>query len=557
MQNTFDDPWSPVEQRVPAFPAGFVAFAPSPGPNAEFYAKSESASVPPSPESRKSTQSPEEKSFPGRTAKGKEKVNSPRWEHIVVSKGGLHRMSEIPEVDSKRKSGVRNGKLDPKTKEKARRIRKISACWTCWIQKVPCSEGEMCERCRTQCRKQPSLSTQRLCWRSGFKDYAATFFPDFMHAHLRKNKIEDLISEHTTGFLDTVLVVEVSTGSVFKPMRVRTNAFLPKTGDLLRQSSLTPAEADQASQLVQRPSAPIGILGLSLAEMRKKCKNHIEDMISNTQYAAQATAGDMSQLPKQVLEIVCEYSAAKKDVPLLRNALKLHAIHYFMGSLMTFSERSAREIYSLLLPSSPPQSYLSSRLLNRQVKYVMHKLHREITLLVLEDLERSLRSRTPDSWGPSFCAILILCLCIEGLQSAADMMVVCDMREKGVDASYTRDQSYIACEHLDEYPFRQCKKLFHEIYKSHRDGKDAGRKGDKSFNPLKMAAEERRIGLDSTTEGMVRAIFGVVRDSWNEIVSLSERPAMINLGYTVDPNDIKTNNTGRLAAKFLRSFFPE
>jgi hypothetical protein len=42
-----------------------------------------------------------------------------------------------------------------------------------------------------------------------------------------------------------------------------------------------------------------------------------------------------------------------------------------------------------------------------------------------------------------------------------------------------------------------------------------------------------------------------------EIVQLSERPAIINLGYTVTAHDIKTNNTGRLAAKFLRSFFPD
>jgi hypothetical protein len=143
--------------------------------------------------------------------------------------------------------------------------------------------------------------------------------PDFMHAHLRKDKIEDLMSEHTTGFLDTVLILEVSTGSVFKPMRVHTNAFLPNGGDLLRQSSLTPAEADQASQLVQRPSAPVGILGLSLTDMRKKCKNHIEDMISNHQYAEQTTAGDMSQLPRQILEIVCKYSAANKDVSFRSN----------------------------------------------------------------------------------------------------------------------------------------------------------------------------------------------------------------------------------------------
>jgi hypothetical protein len=135
-----------------------------------------------------------------------------------------------------------------------------------------------------------------------------------MHSHLRKNEIEDLISEHTNGFLDTVILVEVSTGSVFKPMKLRTNLFEAKTGELLQQASLTSAEPDQALQLVQRLSAPVGILGLSLSDMKKKCEKHIEEMIKNPQYAEQATAGDMSQLPKQILEIVCEYSAAKKDV---------------------------------------------------------------------------------------------------------------------------------------------------------------------------------------------------------------------------------------------------
>ena len=43
----------------------------------------------------------------------------------------------------------------------------------------------------------------------------------------------------------------------------------------------------------------------------------------------------------------------------------------------------------------------------------------------------------------------------------------------------------------------------------------------------------------------------------DEIVELSERPAMINFGENVEPNDIRANNTGRLAANFLRSFFPD
>jgi len=184
-----------------------------------------------------------------------------------------------------------------------------------------------------------------------------------------------------------------------------------------------------------------------------------------------------------------------------------------MGALVTFSERSTREIYNAVWPSFIPQSYLSSRLLNRQIKYAMHKLQREITLNVLEDLERSLRTRTKDSWGPSFCAILILCLCIEGLQGAADLMVVCDIRQNGNEASYTRDQSWAACQELDEHPFQQCNKLFHDIYKSRKGDGNAGGRGDKEFNPLKMAAKEERMSIDSATEGMVKLIYGVVYQS--------------------------------------------
>ena len=176
-----------------------------------------------------------------------------------------------------------------------------------------------------------------------------------------------------------------------------------------------------------------------------------------------------------------------------------------MGSLITFSDDSARNIYRQLAPEEPQHEYLSSRLLSRQIKYVMHKLHREITLTVLNDLERSLRSRTKDSWGTSFCTLLILCLCIEGLQTATDTMVICDMRERGEGSDYCRNQSVTACEELEEYPFGQPVKLFHDIYKSQREGKVHN-----SFNPLRMASDRTAIGLDKSTEKMIEATHAVV-----------------------------------------------
>jgi hypothetical protein len=163
-------------------------------------------------------------------------------------------------------------------------------------------QDTICERCKS--RPDPLLSSplrdHQLCWRGGFGDYEATFFPgtigsshcvnpltgtEFMHSHLRKSKIEYLISEYTTGFLDTVLVVQVSTGSVFSPLKLHTNTFHPRTSKLLHQSILTPPKADKAPQLVLMASVPVGILGLCVSDMRRKCKIHVEQMVANPRWA--------------------------------------------------------------------------------------------------------------------------------------------------------------------------------------------------------------------------------------------------------------------------------
>jgi hypothetical protein len=41
--------------------------------------------------------------------------------------------------ETRKPTGCRTGQLDQKTKEKAHRIRKMGACWNCWVQKVPVS----------------------------------------------------------------------------------------------------------------------------------------------------------------------------------------------------------------------------------------------------------------------------------------------------------------------------------------------------------------------------------------------------------------------------------
>ena len=187
----------------------------------------------------------------------------------------------------------------------------------------------------------------------------------------------------------------------------------------------------------------------------------------------------------------------------------LHAIHYFMGSLVTFTSDSAEKVYAKSPNYNvPPEPFLSSRLLNRQLKCVMHRLHIELTREVLEGLEKSLRSRTRDAWGPSFAAILVLSLCIEGLQTAADTFVVCDLIKEGQASKLQREMSAEACNEVEEYPFEKCVRLFHEIYKSGRVGNAGGR--ERGFNPLRAPGDDREMGLDLPTELMARSMYCLI-----------------------------------------------
>lgn len=186
----------------------------------------------------------------------------------------------------------------------------------------------------------------------------------------------------------------------------------------------------------------------------------------------------------------------------------LHACQHFMSRLVTFSNESAVKVRQAVAEVVPPQHapiepFLSSRLLNRQCKYAMHKLHRELTREVLEGLQRSMKQRTKDTWGVSFCTILLLCLCMEDLQIAADTFVVYDMERmerEGSQSIYSREQSLLVCQNLDGHPFQQAKRLFHDIYRTHREAGSA-RDGLNPFRSLQLG-EETDLGAE--TDALVR-----------------------------------------------------
>lgn len=136
---------------------------------------------------------------------------------------------------------------------------------------------------------------------------------EYLHAHFKKRRIEELVNEHTSGFSDAVLEIDVATGACFKPMRLSANVFKPKTWELLSQHRLATEQDDANSQLILQISAPVGLLGLSTLEMKDKCRDHVADMIESPEYVDQVTAGCTSQIPHAILAAAVQF-AQSKDV---------------------------------------------------------------------------------------------------------------------------------------------------------------------------------------------------------------------------------------------------
>ena len=142
--NGFEAPWNHIGDpyRVPRSSPGFAAFAPSPGPAGEHYPEDIRHGVLEPSDSSQASKSVAPAKRPrtsGKTSKGKEKAD-PGWEHTVIRKDGLTFISEVSSSDSSQdRYGRRKGKLDAKAAAKARKIRKLGACWDCWVMKVPVS----------------------------------------------------------------------------------------------------------------------------------------------------------------------------------------------------------------------------------------------------------------------------------------------------------------------------------------------------------------------------------------------------------------------------------
>ena len=75
-------------------------------------------------------------------AKPRKNSNHSTWERIIFPPGYTQRLgSKKVEKDGKQKVGRRRGPLGPESAKRAQHMRRLGACWQCWLFKVTVSRG--------------------------------------------------------------------------------------------------------------------------------------------------------------------------------------------------------------------------------------------------------------------------------------------------------------------------------------------------------------------------------------------------------------------------------
>ena len=125
--------------------------------------------------------------------------------------------------------------------------------------------------------------------------------------------------------------------------------------------------------------------------------------------------------------------------------------------------------------------YLSSRILDLQIKSVMHSIERDLLHNVLDGLEKVImgKGRTQSSWAVAFAITIILCLVVEEMQKAAQEVVM----KTGGSKLDSSEQKLVeeACLALEEF-INTVIRLFHDTLRL-RKGSNRG----KGFDALSIS----------------------------------------------------------------------
>lgn len=444
----------------------------------------------------------------------------------------------------------RKGPLANATKENALQVRRLGACFCCHSRKVKCDKERPCK----SCKKLMVTVPQVVCWQFG--DFVPILFPDFIRGHFRKEEMSKFMSENIEGFVvngvEQPCSVELFSGPMFSTvLAVDAKFFTPATCDVVQHWHMNVGLG--RADLQSNGSAAIGIEFETSAQrdsLKKRTRKYIQDTIAEPAFAMQVTDSIChTLLPRKVLEIVKDFAEETESL-MVKRALSIHCMHYIMTRHLCLTGQT---IDSLGATGLVPQNVnrLTSRVLARQIKSIIDEMMMREMVQLFELFSKSLKPKSRREWAPCLAAFLTLCLFMETVELAADIFVVSQNEigiRNGSRPEYDRSVALNTCKEVENMPFKQFAWQFHQVYQTHIKEPNA-----KSFNPLVDTAEQGELDAPAAklAARLRELLFG---EDWLDVQTLSENDILQDKAQHPYPSNPHYLYTGRLVARFLRSF---
>ena len=169
--------------------------------------------------------------------------------------------------------------------------------------------------------------------------------------------------------------------------------------------------------------------------------------------------------------------------PLPRLCLKLIVITYIMTHSLTLIEDTRSEIFSMLMnpPDTPYEPLTSPRWLNKELKFLMSRLHTDLLKNVLELIHKTLRDcRDKKSlWAVAFIGLLTLSMVTESMQHSIRCKEETDKEMHVIPREDTTAELYLS--RMDE-KLDLLVRIFQKKY-GIRENKEGKQKTE--FNPVR------------------------------------------------------------------------
>ncbi|KAE9364605.1 hypothetical protein N431DRAFT_354919 [Stipitochalara longipes BDJ] len=429
----------------------------------------------------------------------------------------------------------RKGALDAETLRKAREVRKLGACWNCWVMKIPCSEGSICDRCR----KKASSPVYRLCNRNPFTAYGDLLFPDYLISDFSTQALQRYTDENTRGFTGQTLNVVVTWGE--GTLKLRANPFLTLPNGIMQTKYHS-----QDGHPLGVESLPVGLTEANMVLLEQTCLEELENKLANQDFVSGVCCWRTADVSRSILETVFRYyDTMPVKHPLIHTILELRLAIRAISNPPIFTDSSAKMILYHIQTKYPSVEFYSSRLLNRQLKHITFKLCRQLAFKALAKLEKAVRSRDKGFWPIYFASMILLCSTIEHDQILLNAHIQ-TARAAQPDMMMGMDEEpQKACQELEDGPCAQLTHLFHALYRT-------GKRDSGGLNPFRDEFElNAEKHFDAPAMKMIREIKKNVFEK-AELLRERDKPLVLDM----KPEDFAKRNSGRLVAKFLLSFLP-